>query len=915
MDYDVGLIDRPSTVTVNFISENGTYLEPELSVTKPYLIEIGNLVSENYYAVTRTFAKSSGGRTLEVTFKDGSIILDRIWVGLQKQMGDSKTNEDGLIIVGREVHPCDVNEDGVFDQKDVDLLKWRGQDPCELRCPTEHPQAEPIAQDCIKKEITDIFEVKYTFDDLIDAMLGSAGSSNALFNKPRQVSYPVLEDMSPNFKNVSAILPATEINTTNNASNKIKIASRPKTVNTTYFAAYSGTLRDVLRSWCGDFGWSFYWEDDALNFIDTTERPNVSNQDFSNLESLTDTKTLEGTVARGFVSHYAQAGVEAQKDCQQSRAVLLRCLNLKDLFGDAYKPSWNAAVLTQNDYSSVGDILSPPTPDAGDGSADNQIEYRDDVHPDGVPINNFEASVVCSYYSDALRHLYNLWEYYGIRSADDAISAKGKWLDRLGQMKIVNVFSSKSSGAALETFNRITGNDVKDETGQTMFSPDDIEHIRKYNGYVVAVLRNTVGQKEDLLDKQFRIEERLASDFMGAHWYRAYVAPFLGETPQIFPNGQYFGALSTNVKDVPFACFNHTYKSNVGKMVSSFCQRQQNDYRQYGALKFSQDFSKNTSKKLVRSLLYFNHPTNENWMPLKNSETQLSSLLKDFDNYIFKVRELDRFSKETIASLVTENGVSLVEPKFYGNLQVLVFYPVPPTGFKFTDKIVDNPNKEYPQHTESLEPFALATAGLLSNSCAQYAINGTPIFTPAGASVLLGGQNDRFKWDTIQPTERDFQAPAYKVYVTNSIPNRGIVPKTEFSFVEPADVSECLKVEYQTKEISKDSLQYLNKLSTQCQIPIELLLEVHTKLAKNLNFSVNKPFNTKTYRIMGLKAPSKIAIKDGLTSLKVRVGNEGVFTDIEIGDTLFTPPAPDYITRTIEQTVGSRLANVKRNPL
>ncbi len=482
-------------------------------------------------------------------------------------------------------------------------------------------------------------------------------------------------------------------------------------------------------------------------------------------------------------------------------------------------------------------------------------------------------------------------------------------------MKIIKVLSSQSAGDDLTTFRSLMATDIKDTKGQTVLSKDDIDNIKKYNGYIVVVLRNRVGQREDMLDKQFRLEENLASNYMGQHWYRSYVAPFYGETPEIFPNGQYFGALSTNVKDLPFANFYPTYKSNISKMISSFVQRQRNDYRQYGTLRFTQSFAKNVSKKLVRSIVYFNRNTSDAWSPLKNPETQLSALLKEFDHYMFQRREVKDFTPETIRSLAYEGGTKLVEPEFYPNLELYIFYPAPKSGFKVDIKFTDNPNKENLQHTEGVEPFALATAGLLSNRCAQYQINGTSIFTPAAGSVRLGGQNDKFKWLQRQPVARDFESPSYKVYVTASAKNRGVIPKTEVTIIEEANTSNALRVEYQTKEITRDAIQIMNRLTEDCSLSPEAIQEIHDKLAANLNYSVSSPFNSLSYRVMGVTLPAKIQIREGLESLKVRIGDDGVYTDIAIGDSLFTPPSPDLILRALELHRSVELANFRTNPL
>ncbi len=912
VDYGAGLLDKPSEITVNFVSQNGQYLEPELSVTKPYRITIGNIINDNFFAVSRTFVKGSNGRTLEVVFKDGSILLDRIWVGLNKKMGDATTNVPGLIIVGREIHPCDVNEDGVFDQADVAELVWQGQDPCELRCPNESSLVEPVINNCIEREILEVFDVKYSFKDLLDALARQVDVSK--FFQARTVTYPVEADKEVGTESVSVILPGVEINKNLPPFNSIKINYRPKNLNEFYLAAYTGTLREVLRNWCADFGWSFFWENGGLSFIDTKERPQIQSFDSTSIESLTDTKTLEGTVSRGFISHYAHQGVTAQKDCSQTRPLLLRCLTLRDLFGDFYKPAWNAVVHTQNDYSSTGEgLLSPPIPDPKNNSPDNQLEYRDTIAPAGVPIEAFETSCVCAYHSDKLRHLYNLWGYYGIINAQAARDNKFKWLDRLGQIQIVSVFAKDSTGDNLTTYERLLADGAIDKNSKTFFSKEEVDRIKTFNGYIVVVLRNRLNKKESLLNKQFQLEEALASNFIGQHWYRGFISPFYGESPQIFPNGQYFGALSTNISDLPFSNFHHTYNSNISKMISSFAQRQRNDFRQYGGLKFSTVVAENTAKKLVRSIIYFQRNTAESWVPQKNTNTLLSSFINELDNYMFKQRELEDFSDTDLRSLVTENGTQLVDDKLLPYLEMYVMYPAPNNRFNVGSSIVKHPIKEPVQHTESLEPFALATAGLLSDDCAKYTINGLQLFTPIGGSVLF--EHPSFRWSAREPVASDYSSPTYKVFVTNTTSNRGIVAKTESTLILEASPDKALTVDYQVRDISRDAVQFMNNLSNSCELPAADIAAIHRRTSTNLNFSVTEPFVSKQYRILGVTLPSAVGIKDGLESFKIRFGADGVFTELSIGNSLFTPPSPNVIYRALELGIEPKLVNLKTNSL
>lgn len=923
VDFQLGILDEPSSVVVTFINESGDYLEPELSFTKPYKIKIGNILDDKFYATTRKIEKSSGGRTLEVTFVDGSSKLDRIWVGLHKRMGDENTDVPGLLIVGKEIHPCDADDSGQFDSEDYELLLWQGLDPCELRCPASHNETESIIESCIQKEIQEIFDVKYSFSELLDALEGTVDNSNSGI---REISYPVEKDLEAGVTDVSVALPAIKKNPNPSKENRIKIRKRPSLINDFYKTDYTGTLREVLRNWCADFGWTFTWEAGELVFLDTKERPQINYpQDSSALSSFTDIKTLEGTVARGYVSTYLKPGIKAEQECDQSRPLLLHCLNLRDLYGEFYKPSWGAVVYRQDDYRSPAtDLLQPSIPDPQDRSPDGQVEYLDTFYENGVPIENFEISCVCAKYSSELRHLYNLWNYYGITSVAEAEAAKGKWMDRLGQIKILSVLSSSSTGGNKVKFDSLLSQDKTSTGGSSessatsFFNKEDSDSIRQKNGYIIIALRKKSNKDTSaMLEKQVAIEERIANDFLGRHWYRAYTSPFYGESPSIFPNGQYLGALSTNIEDLPFAAFNHTSGSTVSRIVSAYVQRQSNDFRQFGALKFSRAYKKNTAKKNVRSIIYFNRSNGDMWEPSDLAETKMQALLQDASEYAIRRRDLSNETDDTIKTLVTENGVALARLEDYDRVEVLVVYPKPgEDALNISSSVVEHPNKEFPQHTEGVEPFALATAGMLSNQCVGFLINGVKIYSPVGASVRFGDESERFAYSYRQPVTRDFSRPTYKVYVTSSVKNRGRIDKTEISIIDTAPLGNAQRVEYKTNPIDKDSVRWLNQLTTDCTLDPEKIQQVHERTAANLNFSVVKPFRSIQYSVFGLTTSSDLKPSKGLESLSVRIdGDGGVITSVTLSDKLFTPPSQDFILRAINAGIDPKLAKLSQSPL
>lgn len=896
VDYQVGLLDNPTTVSVQFVNESGEYQEPELSVLKAYRIAIGNVVTGNFYAVSYEDSKTSQGRLLTVNFVDGSHILDRIWVGLYKRMGDHTTNLPGLLIVGREMHPCDANQDGVFDQKDADLIKWQGTDPCELKCPNVDDEIEPVIDNCVKREISEIFEVRYNFDDLLDALEGKVTQ----FESSRQIQTLAPNDLASGTHSVSLTLPPVLRNTNSSSFNRVKIKNRPRNTNEFFFRDYSGTLREVLRNWCADFGWSFYWENDSLNFIDTKTRPKVNLKSFSNLESYSKSATLEGTVSRGYASYYAQAGIEAETECSKAQALLLKCLSLRDLFGEFYKPSWASIAYSQNDYSSIGAVtpLSPPIPDPANSDPNDQVTYRDDTFPDGVGIEAFEKSVVLSHYSQTVRNLWNLWNLYGVKTAAAAESVKGKWFDRLGQIKLLSVLSSATN---TDKFSRIMSGSFNDIDGSELLDKAYRKKISDDGGYLVVVLKNRPTEyPQGMLSKQFEIEQRLANDFFGHHWYRAFTAPPY-QSPQFYPAAEYIGALSTNIDDLPFAGFNHTHKSNIAKMVSSFVQRQKADYRRYDIMKYGQNnYATNVAKKNVRSMVYFNRSADSYWLPNSKGISETAPLFGKYERLAIKEIDISRFDDSFRKFLITEGSNKLVEDAFLKNVGLFVFYPAPDSrGISVVGEITDHVIEEKKQHLEGVELFSFATGGLLNNKCVKYTVDGVPIFTPQGGSVLFSDSGDRFRWARKTPEDVEFDKPVYKVIVQTSEKNRGLIPKTQSSLVQAADTN-SMKVEYGFSNIDRDASLLLNKLASDCVIPQSELSKIHETISSNLNFSISEPFVSYQYRLYGLDIPSSVSTKDGLESVKVRVSDNGVSTDIVMSNKLFTPPSQDLIYRSLE---------------
>lgn len=936
---EIGLVNKPSEVTLSFVSKTGDLQEPVLTLETPYKIQFGNIFSGNFFAVEHF----SNGQTMDVTFVDGSSILDRIHVLLKLRMVPANLPQiPGIIVVGREMHPCDVNIDGKFDSSDAAELTLTADDPCEIRCPNDYTSGQSIINSCLKKEAQEILDVRYSFQDLLDVLSGSAPASIAgtrVFQvldergRANPVTLPSLTDIRPT-----------------HPANVIPIRTIPKNFNARYLAAYSGTLRSVLSNWCADFGWSFFWDEGGLNFIDTRSRPKINFSEFANLASRTVSKSIRGTIARGTISHYAEAGVEGSADCTTPRAHLLRCLTLSDLFGDFYNPRADALAIDQIELPVT--VLNQPsnTTQAGyritNGLALNapgqpapgQIPFDDAIFPLGIPIRQFEQSVVCAYYSEELRHVYNWFFLYEITGALDAKTLIGKRLDRIGGITFRKVLKTNGAGAGLESDlykKAMFQSDGKTKGSNPLFPQrimDDAARVafEKAGGYLIIAERTLPTGDEDTfpqaLQSQYLIEQELAKEFLGRHWVKAYRAPYYGDAvAKVTPDSQYIASDAIGLQDVPFSNFRHT----SGSYVDSLCRAAAAiDRNQYGGYDRARQRSEVSRSKLVRSVLY--HEKNAVWPTLDHGGKSLDTALQDIHRMMFFNIPV---GMDVLRRVCSDGAPKGVEDKRQLFLIGAFENPRPVT---IESSRVENEADENLIYGQTVDTIDLASYGLLSKAAIAYTlyrndedVGAIPVKLPTPgfemvmptASSVLFGDTRTLSWqsqdlDLLEENRARVQeplmtrAPMFKVYVSLTTKNRLFIPKMESVNLTAAPhvtgkLPNAMSVEYVLHELSTSTLRYLNRLNTaSCRIPDNLLKEAHETEVKDMDFSVTTPFTSKRYQVFGLTLPQAIRITDGLEGLSVSVTNKGVFTDITIGDSLFTPISRDYHSFQLETSLN-----------
>jgi hypothetical protein len=383
VNYQPSIGAGPSRLTISLVNEDGNYANPSLTVKQASQINIGSL-GLNMYPVKYTKKESSQGKILQVEFSDGSFILDKIYVGLIKKHWniDPKniktdkfkrridtyyqkfTIDKNFIILGRELHPCDVNKDGVLNFNEV-----KATDPCDpcVNCPTDKYDKEDR---CSQLSYLKVFDVAYTFDELIDGANAIAGSTGVQFN----IEMPKGLDKG-----------------------KLK----------KYLKDYTGSLKTVLDQWCSDLGLALVFDASGGKFFfrDITKDIKLNESAITSIVNDPNVKiiskdveeSMENTTSRGAMSLYERNGEKRNYPCEKSQSLVVPIVTDFDFLGAAP----NSAYIANGD--------------------EKIIDYK-----------TYTTSAVLGRYSEEMREAFWIRDIYEIKDAASARAFKSEFKLGLG---------------------------------------------------------------------------------------------------------------------------------------------------------------------------------------------------------------------------------------------------------------------------------------------------------------------------------------------------------------------------------------------------------------------------------------------------------------------------------------------------
>jgi len=376
VNFQPSMGKEPSRLSISVINEDGVYSTPVLTVQQPSQIKIGT-INLNMYPIKYTQKESSQGKILEIEFIDGSFIFNKIYVGLIKkhwqiplQNTVSKNNiqisnyfapytiNNNFIILGRELHPCDVNKDGSVDYGELNTAV----DPCDP-CPSCPQDKYSKQEKCDKLSYQKVFDVAYTFFELLDGISAIASNSGI------------------NIKITKPFLPEEKIKK--------------------FLKSYTGTLKQVLDQWCSDLGLAAIFDpvENELFFRDLTADVKLDESainaivDNSNVKIISKEvqESMENTFSHGSISLYERNGETKPYTCEKSQSFVLPIVSDFDIQGERKRKVY-----------------------AAQGRVD--VDWRDDT-----------TSAILATYSEEMREAFWMRYVYGIIDSTQARNMKQKF--------------------------------------------------------------------------------------------------------------------------------------------------------------------------------------------------------------------------------------------------------------------------------------------------------------------------------------------------------------------------------------------------------------------------------------------------------------------------------------------------------
>ena len=240
---DFSFSEGPTRVQISVVSDDGIYdinsTILESSLLSPSVITIGNqIIIDPVFLYEYEISKDGSSNILNLTYVDGSILLDKIFIGL--------TNSHSNISFG----PITKSLSATLN--------------CQP-CPGSNQSRQVEVNNGVVRKDGNVYgpitrDVNETA--LIQNTISRWGGGFLIVGDERFVENECqIPQVTYNFAKLLAVLRNAGI-----------VIDGLFDLNTDYVRDYHGTLREVLNNWCSDFGFSFYWNSfKKINIPDNTD--------------------------------------------------------------------------------------------------------------------------------------------------------------------------------------------------------------------------------------------------------------------------------------------------------------------------------------------------------------------------------------------------------------------------------------------------------------------------------------------------------------------------------------------------------------------------------------------------------------------------------------------------------------------
>lgn len=253
------------TITINVVSKDGEYYisEKDLNATSAGAknIQIGNFIFFDFFLVSYSIQKQVENSILVLTYKDKSIFMDKIYIGLlHHEHGISLASQNGIVKESKPTSITKFTQTINFDYK----CDKSNQDSNPITIPLKRDLYTVFTyrnssefqdfRDKTKDSILNLVNSPYFYSKYDYAKNGVNGGFIILGSEEFKESLCALRDTSYTFRDLLSALFYSKIPGIRNMT--LPKNDIFKSLRKNYF----GSLRDVLSNWSSDIGIRFYYQ-------------------------------------------------------------------------------------------------------------------------------------------------------------------------------------------------------------------------------------------------------------------------------------------------------------------------------------------------------------------------------------------------------------------------------------------------------------------------------------------------------------------------------------------------------------------------------------------------------------------------------------------------------------------------------